>query len=41
MQGGVPFLSPEGAILAGIGVSGRLPEEDEALALKIRDILAS
>ena len=39
MQGGVPLLSKDGTILAGIGVSGRRPEEDERLALKIRDLL--
>ena len=40
MQGGVPLLSADGAILAGIGISGRQPHEDEAVAMKIRDILA-
>ena len=40
MQGGVPLLDGEGALLAGIGVSGRLPEEDEAIALKIREFLS-
>ena len=40
MQGGVPLLSSDGAILAGIGISGRMPHEDEALAMKIRDLLA-
>ena len=41
MQGGVPLLADDGTILAGIGVSGRLPEEDEAVALKIRDLLSA
>ena len=40
MQGGVPLLDGEGALLAGIGVSGRLPEEDEAIALNIREFLS-
>ena len=40
MQGGVPLLDGDGALLAGIGVSGRLPEEDEAIALKIREFLS-
>ena len=39
MQGGVPLLGADGSIIAGIGISGRLPEEDEVLAQKIRDIL--
>lgn len=41
MQGGVPLLADDGSILAGIGVSGRQPEEDEAVALKVRDILSA
>ena len=40
MQGGVPLLDANGAVIAGIGVSGRLPEEDEVIALKIRDFLS-
>ena len=40
MQGGVPLLDGEGTLRAGIGVSGRLPEEDEAIALKIREFLS-
>lgn len=40
MQGGVPLLDANGSIIAGIGVSGRLPEEDEVIALKIRDFLS-
>ena len=40
MQGGVPLLDGNGAVLAGIGVSGRLPEEDEVIALKIREFLS-
>lgn len=40
MQGGVPLLDEKGAVLAGIGVSGRLPEEDEVIALKIREFLS-
>ena len=40
MQGGVPLLDDEGGILAGIGVSGRLPEEDEIIALKVREFLS-
>lgn len=39
MQGGVPLKDSHGKILAGIGVSGRAPAEDEALALKMRDFL--
>lgn len=39
MQGGVPLKAQNGAILAGIGVSGRAPADDEALALKIREFL--
>jgi uncharacterized protein GlcG (DUF336 family) len=41
MRGGVPFLAEDGSIIAGIGVSGRLPEEDEAIALKILEILSA
>jgi uncharacterized protein GlcG (DUF336 family) len=33
-------MDAEGALLAGIGVSGRLPEEDEVIALKIREFLS-
>ena len=40
MQGGVPLMDAEGALVAGIGVSGRLPEEDEVIALKIREFLS-
>ena len=40
MQGGVPLVDAEGALIAGIGVSGRLPEEDEVIALKIREFLS-
>ena len=40
MQGGVPLVDAEGALVAGIGVSGRLPEEDEVIALKIREFLS-
>ena len=40
MQGGVPLLDANGSVIAGIGVSGRLPEEDEVIALKIRDFLS-
>jgi len=40
MQGGVPLLDGNGTVLAGIGVSGRLPEEDEVIALKIREFLS-
>jgi len=39
MQGGVPLLGGNGSVIAGIGVSGRLPEEDEVIALAIRDFL--
>ena len=40
MQGGVPLMDAAGALVAGIGVSGRLPEEDEVIALKIREFLS-
>jgi uncharacterized protein GlcG (DUF336 family) len=40
MQGGVPLVDTEGALIAGIGVSGRLPEEDEVIALKVREFLS-
>ena len=40
MQGGLPLLDGKGVLLLGIGVSGRLPEEDEAIAVKIRDFLS-
>ena len=40
MQGGVPLKDESGAVVAGIGVSGRAPADDEALAMKIRDFLA-
>ena len=40
MQGGLPLLDKNGGILLGIGVSGRLPEEDEELAVKIREFLS-
>jgi uncharacterized protein GlcG (DUF336 family) len=40
MQGGVPLVDAEGALVAGIGVSGRLPEEDEVIALKVREFLS-
>ncbi len=39
MQGGVPLLDKSGSLVAGIGISGRLPEEDEVIALKVRDFL--
>jgi len=39
MQGGVPLLNANGTLAAGIGISGRLPEEDEVVALKVRDFL--
>lgn len=39
MPGGVPMLAADGSIVAGIGVSGRSPEDDEALALRIRSLL--
>lgn len=39
MQGGVPLLDGNVSVIAGIGVSGRLPEEDEVIALAIRDFL--
>lgn len=38
MQGGVP-LSREGRTLLGLGVSGRRTGADEALALRLRDLL--
>lgn len=40
MQGGLPLLDDKGGIVLGIGVSGRLPEEDEVIAEKIRDFLS-
>lgn len=40
MQGGVPLKDGNGAIIVGIGVSGRAPTDDEALAMKIRNFLA-
>ncbi|MBQ4615766.1 MAG: heme-binding protein [Mailhella sp.] len=40
MQGGVPLRDESGTLIAGIGISGRLPEEDEIVALKVRDFLA-
>jgi uncharacterized protein GlcG (DUF336 family) len=40
MQGGLPLLDDNGGILLGIGVSGRLPGEDEEIAVKIRDFLS-
>ena len=40
VQGGVPLKDESGAVVAGIGVSGRAPADDEALAMKIRDFLA-
>ena len=39
MPGGVPMFDENGVLIAGIGVSGRSPEEDEALALRVRDAL--
>ncbi len=33
MRGGVPVCDTEGKVIGGVGVSGRRPEEDEALAL--------
>ena len=40
MQGGLPLLDDNGGIVLGIGVSGRLPEEDEEIAEKIRNFLS-
>ena len=40
MQGGLPLLDDNGGLLLGIGVSGRLPGEDEEIAVKIRDFLS-
>ena len=39
MPGGVPLVDKHGELVAGIGVSGRSPEEDEAMALRVRDAL--
>lgn len=33
MRGGVPVCDKEGKVIGGVGVSGRSPEKDEALAL--------
>ena len=41
MQGGVPLLDAVGNIIAGIGISGRRMDEDEALALRIREFLTA
>lgn len=38
MRGGIP-LSRDGRILLGLGISGRSTEADEALALRLRDLL--
>jgi uncharacterized protein GlcG (DUF336 family) len=41
MRGGVPLLDDKGNIIAGIGISGRRMDEDEALALRVRDFLTA
>lgn len=40
VQGGVPVKDAEGRVIGGVAVSGRKPEEDEALALALAAILA-
>ena len=40
MQGGLPLLDSKGGLILGIGVSGRLPEEDEEIAETIRNFLS-
>lgn len=39
MRGGVPLLR-EGQVVLGLGISGRSTDADEALALRLRDLLA-
>ena len=39
VRGGVPVCDGEGRILGGVAVSGRRPEEDEALALRLTKLL--
>ncbi len=39
VQGGVPVLAHDGAVLGGVAVGGRLPQEDEALAQTMAVIL--
>lgn len=39
LAGGVPILDGQGACIGGIGISGRKPEDDAALALRMADIL--
>ena len=39
IPGGVPLLDEKGDLIAAIGISGRSPAEDEALAVRIRDAL--
>lgn len=39
MPGGVPLLDEKGTLIAGVGVSGRSSSEDEALAMRICDML--
>lgn len=38
MRGGVPLLR-DGQVLLGLGISGRSTDADEALALRLRDLL--
>jgi uncharacterized protein GlcG (DUF336 family) len=37
--GGVPLTSPDGTVLGAVGISGRAPEDDEALGSRWRDII--
>ncbi len=41
VSGGVPVRDAGGRLLGAVAVSGRRPEEDEALALSLAEMLAS
>ena len=39
IQGGVVIQNEQGTLLGGLGISGRKPEDDEKLALRLRSLL--
>jgi uncharacterized protein GlcG (DUF336 family) len=39
VQGGVPVITSDGIVIGGVAVSGRAPQEDEALAISFAALL--
>ncbi|MBR3881536.1 MAG: heme-binding protein [Mailhella sp.] len=39
VQGGVPVITADGIVIGGVAVSGRAPQEDEALAISFAALL--